>query len=844
MNVDALFKQYYPRLRKLVPMNYKKLLLLLIALTSAILPLLSQSFKGEDCLYDMSPTALTPAPEGFEPVYISQYARHGSRYAYTAKAYTVPLDMLRKGAAAGNLTDRGVRLLSELEKFWELAQYKVGDLTPLGWEQHRWIAANMVKSFPSVFVKGSKVDACSSASVRSILSMASCCASIAREAPGTKVYGHQGILDIQATRPNQGRNPFRYEGPEFSFPYPESMEEFWMRKAPDCSQIFSRLFKDPVSGVGDTKPYEALFYYYMFVSGMQSVPEEERVYVDDLLTDEEFAALWEADNYGRFYEYFPYRTSCCSIVDDIIAKADGRLAGNSRGADLRFGHDHVLLTLLMIMDIDDFGYFPTSADDLKNYFQSFRSPKAANIQFIFYTPKRGRSKRGVGCLVKVLLNGEESRLGKLTPVDGPYYEWSAVKEYLNSRTGILVGTHSSTQRKEWLSRPDGFSKRYKMDKVVILSRHNIRTPLVVKGSVLTRLTDSDYKWFAWEGEAATLTPKGERLETLMGSFFKQWMDENGMLSGYGKDPYAFRFYANAMQRCQATARFFADALLPGKDPKVEMNVQYDTMDPVFHPQITKISPEFEQRAQNELDSLMGDLNAHVAKQYALIEKVISISGSPAYPDTASFSQFPASVGYRLNAEPYMNGGLKMACSISDALVLQYYEEPDGRKAAFGQTLTIDDWTDIASVVEWYVDALFTMPSVAINVAHPLLLTILSEIRNENRVFSFLCGHDSNIGSVLASLEAEPYELEGTIEKHIPIGSKVVIEKFTGKDGKEYADIWLVYASAEQLRNESVLSFTNPPLAYQVRLNGLTENSDGLYALPDVEQRITKAINAY
>ena len=402
----------------------------------------------------------------------------------------------------------------------------------------------------------------------------------------------------------------------------------------------------------------------------------------------------------------------------------------------------------------------------------------------------------------------------------------------------------SKARREWLPRTESFAQKYTMDQVLILSRHNIRTPLVGKGSVLSRLTDSDYSWFAWEGDAATLTPKGERLETLMGSFFKQWMDENGMLSGYGKDPYAFRFYANAKQRCQVTARYFADALLPGMNPDVEMNVQYDTMDPVFHPQITKFSAEFEQKAQKEIAELFGNLDVHVAGQYSMIEKVINISGSPAYPDTSSFSQFPSSVGYKLNAEPFMTGGLKMACSVSDALVLQYYEEPDVRKAAFGQTLTVDDWTDISAVKEWYGDALFTVPSVAVNVAHPLLLTILSELQNEKRTFTFLCGHDSNIGSVLASLEAEPYELEEAIEKHIPIGSKLVIEKFAGKDGKEYADIWHIYASVNQLREESVLSLDNPPMAHRVRLRGLNENSDGLYDLSEVEKRISKAINAY
>lgn len=398
--------------------------------------------------------------------------------------------------------------------------------------------------------------------------------------------------------------------------------------------------------------------------------------------------------------------------------------------------------------------------------------------------------------------------------------------------------------KEWLARPDGFSENYAMEQMVVLSRHNIRSPMVGRGSILSRMTDSGYQWFQWEGAPSLLTPKGTRLESLMGAFFREWLDENGILDEYGKDPYAFRFYANAKQRCQYTARSFADALLPGKDAKVEMNVQFDTMDPVFNPQITKLSPEFEAQAKKEVQAILDDPEIKLAERFALIERVINITGSPAYPDTTGFSQFPTSVSFKLNAEPSMTGGLKMACSFADALVLQYYEEPDEQKAAFGKTLTMYDWTNISLIKEWYGDVLFTAPSVAVNVAHPLLLTLLSEIQNERRVFSFLCGHDSNIGSVLAALGAEPYELEGAIEQRTPIGAKVIIEKFSGKDGQDYADIWLVYASVAQLRSESAVTYSNPPMAKRISLSGLKANPDGLYLLSDLEERLTKAIEAY
>ena len=397
---------------------------------------------------------------------------------------------------------------------------------------------------------------------------------------------------------------------------------------------------------------------------------------------------------------------------------------------------------------------------------------------------------------------------------------------------------------DWLERTEGFQNKYDMEQIVVLSRHNIRTPLVGKGSVLSRLTNPSYQWFQWQDPASNLTAKGVRLESRMGDFFREWLTNEDFINRYETDPGSYRFYANAKQRCQLTARTFADALFPGANPEVEMKVKFDTMDPVFNPQITKLPTGFEAKAQKEISAIMGDLNEGAAAQFAMIEKVIGINHAPAFPDTMSFSQFPSSIGFKVNAEPFMTGGLKMACTVSDALVLQYYEEPDARKAAFGHELKDVDWVDIALVKERYGDALFTAPSVAVNVAHPLLQTMLSELQESKRCFSFLCGHDSNIGSVLAALDTEPYDLPQTLEKKTPIGAKVVIEKFKDKDGAEYADIWIVYASTSQIRRESSLSYSNPPVAVRLRLNGLSENADGLYALADVEKRFSDAIAAY
>ena len=80
-----------------------------------------------------------------------------------------------------------------------------------------------------------------------------------------------------------------------------------------------------------------------------------------------------------------------------------------------------------------------------------------------------------------------------------------------------------------------------------------------------------------------------------------------------------------------------------------------------------------------------------------------------------------------------------------------------------------------------------------------------ELKTDGCKFTFLCGHDSNIASVLAALDVEEYELPNSIEKK---------------------------------------TLDNPPEIFPLHLKGLQQNADGLYLFKDVQQRFQQAIDAY
>lgn len=399
-------------------------------------------------------------------------------------------------------------------------------------------------------------------------------------------------------------------------------------------------------------------------------------------------------------------------------------------------------------------------------------------------------------------------------------------------------------------RSQAFKEKYILKEAVILSRHNIRAPLSTKGSLLEKVTT--HPWFEWTAGASELTTRGGALENQFGLYFRKWLVDAGLFKeNANPTTNEVNVYANSMQRCIATANYFKTALFPVGDVKVNHRFVPSKMDPVFFPRLTKTSKSFKAQALKEIAAMGGKkgivgINEDLKECYEITAKVLDLKNSPAckQDNLCAFDNYNTQIILEKGDEPRMKGSLKDANTCSDALILQYYEEPDAKKAAFGHNITLTDWTKIAKIKDVYGDVLFAAPTVAVNVAHPLLVYMYDELSDKDRKLSFLCGHDSNIASVTAALEVEPYDLPNSIEKKTPIGCKLVFDKFEGKDGQMYCDINLTYQSTDQLRNIAMLGLNNPPQIFPISLKGLQKNADGLYLLNDVKARFMKAIRAY
>lgn len=404
----------------------------------------------------------------------------------------------------------------------------------------------------------------------------------------------------------------------------------------------------------------------------------------------------------------------------------------------------------------------------------------------------------------------------------------------------LCGPATQAQTK----RSDDFKARYKLKEVVVMSRHNIRSPLTSGGAAYMRVTPN--QWFKWSSPSSQLSVRGGVLETEMGQFFRKWVVDEGLLpDNYRPTGEEVLFYANSRQRTFATAKYFSAGFLPFANVEITHKLQEDKMDPMFTPQFTKMNDTYRQKVLAEMETLHGGPKAWMEAQKPtldLMEQVLDMANSPAAKnDTTHFWFGDTRFMIEKGSEPKMSGGYTLANSVADALVLQCYESES--MSAFGHELTTDQWRAICKVKEVYDGLLFTTHSAAVNLANPLVSRIREELNKSDRKFTFLCGHDSNLASIGAALRFVFPETEDALEIHTPIGSKLVFEKWN--DGtNDYVAVNLVYQSLSQLQNRTLLSLEVPPMVLPVTIEGLTANSDGLYHLSDLDARMAETMAEY
>lgn len=376
---------------------------------------------------------LTKAPKGYVPFHIEHYGRHGSRWLLNNEKYDKPVEYLEKAARYGKLTPRGELLLKQLTEIRDASRNRVGELTPLGHRQHREIAHRMTENFPEIFVPGTHVDAKSTVVIRCILSMANEIAELQKICP-------ELIVTCDASRATQ--KILAYNSTDTVAKKlareAEHIADDYGRKHRTYDSFISKVFNDPKFVTDSLNPTKVFTRIFDIAVNTQSHDDQPDLY--DLFTPEELHGEWLANNADWYIaagntsltkNRVPYNQRV--LLRNIIESADTAVVSPRLSANLRFGHESIVLPLTILMELDNSALDITDLEQLAPQWRNYEIfPMGSNIQMIFYRPEKKNAYTPDEVLVKVLLNEKEVTL-PVKPVSGPYYRWKDLRNHYMSK---------------------------------------------------------------------------------------------------------------------------------------------------------------------------------------------------------------------------------------------------------------------------------------------------------------------------------------------------------------------------------------------------------------------------
>ena len=372
--------------------------------------------------------AQTPAPKGKRPFYLSHYGRHGSRYMNNLLEYDYLLNILDRAHREQKLTPLGQELHRRVQLVAAEADGRLGELTPLGFEQQRDIARRMAQRFPDVFRGKAHVDARSTPVVRCVLSMESALQQLLRMNPRLHVshdasYHDMYYMNLQDRKlMDNGRSGAARQA------YND-----YCRRLQCWQRPVVALFSD-TAWISHVAGGERFVYFLFRMAGfVQGTEAGKQFSLFDFFTPDELLLNWRKENAWWFlgYGHTPLNGNQQpflqrNLLRRIIEEADSCLQLDRPGAQLRFGHETVVLPLVCLMGLNGMDKSIGCLDSLEQQgWVNYRVlPMACNVQLVFY--RKNPADKDV--LVKVLLNENEATL----PIESsmaPYYRWADVRDY-------------------------------------------------------------------------------------------------------------------------------------------------------------------------------------------------------------------------------------------------------------------------------------------------------------------------------------------------------------------------------------------------------------------------------
>jgi len=389
-----------------------------------------------------------------------------------------------------------------------------------------------------------------------------------------------------------------------------------------------------------------------------------------------------------------------------------------------------------------------------------------------------------------------------------------------------------------------------LQKVVIVSRHGVRTPTIPAAELENW---SSRPWPAWREPMGNLTARGAQLVNLLGRYHHDYLVAEQAFPAEGCPPRGSVYvYADLDERTKATAQALLDGLAPvcGITYRTKQDA---TIDGLFHPVaagVCRLDPlvaqtSVLQRVAGDLNSVPRDFKAPFDALQAGMDcckpALCTVLWKPAGCKLADLptvlSPLPNGTGLS------MMGALAMASETAEIFLLEYAEGMEAEQVAWGRlnpaqmlqtfrlhTEAFDLMERTPYLARRQGSALLMRAAAAVTSGHSSGLGVTDNAVRDAKFVAYV-GHDTNIDNLAAIMDVT-WTQAGYQRNQTPPAGALVFEVRAGSDKKQRVYTSYVAQSLEQMRKMTPLTLDAPPLKTPLRLRGCSANTPGFPCLID------------
>lgn len=401
---------------------------------------------------------------------------------------------------------------------------------------------------------------------------------------------------------------------------------------------------------------------------------------------------------------------------------------------------------------------------------------------------------------------------------------------------------------------------WQIERAVVLSRHGVRAP-TRSNAELDRIAASP--WPVWPVAPGFLTPRGEELMRLMGTYYRVLYGGRGLVQADNcPAPGTVAAWTDTDQRTRASGA----AILAGLYPRcanlpLRNQADFTVPDPLFRPQPTASCPMDAAVTRAAILARTGGSFASVHRDYA---PQLSMMRSVLCPNDTTATAAPggrcgdAGMASRIETNAkgsvWLSGPIGLASTAAEAFLMQSAEGMPSDQVAWGRLAHPAALSELMSLHVLATDLTAKTKEIARQQGSNMLALIVAVLKNGHNFpgaaptgqpvrLGLIVGHQTNIYNLAGLLDLR-WRIPGLLAGEASPGGALAFEQFRDTaSGRRYVRIAYYAQTLEEMRTKARLDYRDPPGMVAVPLPACQAQSiDGACPLETFEAITSAAID--